>query len=184
MPTPSTLWSDIFGDARPVEIEIGPGLGDVLMAFAAAAPERGFFGIERSYGLADAIMARATTAGLTNVRAVGGDAREIVAHYVPPGSVHAYHVYFPDPWPKRRHHRRKLFHPEFVAALLRTLEPGGLLYLATDLSPLLDEMHRALSPSPFTRADDVPPRARPTTHFERRYGRAGTFASVWRSPRG
>ena len=136
-PVPS-LWRVVFGDDRPVEVEIGPGRGDVLLAFAARQPDRGFFGIERSTGVADAIVARAAALGLHNVRAVGGDARCIVERLVPAASVAAYHIYFPDPWWKRRHFRRRLFTPAFVAALARTLIPGGRLFTATDVDEVFE----------------------------------------------
>ncbi|HLY38770.1 MAG TPA: tRNA (guanosine(46)-N7)-methyltransferase TrmB, partial [Candidatus Binatia bacterium] len=118
-------WSGVFGNDRPVEVEIGPGRGDVLLAFAAASLGRNFFGIERTGGAAAAIAARAAARGLANVRVVAGDARCIVAELVPDGSVAAYHVYFPDPWPKTRHRKRRLASAGFAAALARTLAPGG-----------------------------------------------------------
>lgn len=184
MPDSVPLWRAVFGDDRPVEIEIGPGRGDVLLAFGRQHPERGFFGIERCAGFAEGIMERVAKAGVPNVRAVGGDARCIVADYVPPASVEAYHVYFPDPWHKRRHFHRKLFQPGFGELLRRTLKPNGLLFLATDLAHLAAEMERAVARSGFVRADDVPLRDRPQTKFERKYAGAGTYASVWRSPAG
>ena len=182
MAPPHPLWRAVFGDDRPVEVEIGPGRGDVLLAFAAAHPERGFFGIERCASFADAISRRAADAGCTNVRAVGGDARWIISCWVPATSVAAYHLYFPDPWPKRRHFPRRMLHGHFGAALLRTLQPGGLLYLATDLPELLAYMDAAAARSGFSTAADVLPRARPPTRYERKYARQGTFTSVWRRP--
>jgi tRNA (guanine-N7-)-methyltransferase len=177
-------WHSVFGDDRPVEVEIGPGRGDVLLAFGRAHPERGFFGIERNAVFADRILDRVRDAGLENIQAVGGDARAIISELVPADSVAAYHLYFPDPWPKRRHFPRRMLHGDFAATLLRTLQPNGLLYLATDLPELLDYMDQAVVRCGFVSAPDAPVRARPQTRFERRYAHQGTFASVWRRPPG
>ena len=175
-------WRAVFGNDRPVEVEIGPGRGDVLLAFAHADPDRNFFGIERCTAFSDRISERLATAGLDNARAVGGDARWIISRLVPANSVAAYHIYFPDPWPKRRHYPRRILHGTFAAVLLRTLHPGGLLYLATDLPELLVVMDRAAAESGFVRVPDVAPRERPRTKFERKYAQQGTCASVWGRP--
>jgi tRNA (guanine-N7-)-methyltransferase len=182
-PPPPPLWRVVFGDDRPVEVEIGPGRGDVLLAYAAAAPERGFFGIERRGGQADAIVARAGRLGLTNVRAVGGDARCILARLVPAGSVAAYHIYFPDPWPKTRHRHRRLFDLAFVGALVRTLAPGGLVHVASDLSAVVARAGDALAAGGLihVRGATMPP-GRPTTRFERKYAEAGTYYARFTRP--
>jgi len=175
VPAPTTLWRTLFGDDRPVEIEIGPGRGDVLLAYAAAAPERGFFGIERRAGQAEAIVARAARLGLANVRAVGGDARWILERVVPAGSVAVHHIYFPDPWPKTRHRERRLFEPRFIRALLRTLQPGGQVHIASDLPGLVADAARGLwSAGLREECGAAPPAARPTTRFERKYAAGGT----------
>jgi len=167
-------WSAIFGNDGPVEVEIGPGRGDVLLAFAAAAPGRNFFGIEHAGGAAAALAARAAARGLANVRVVAGDARYIVTELVPDASVAAYHVYFPDPWPKTRHRKRRLASAGFAAALARTLAPGGTVDVASDLGALVEafaaELERAaLVRVPGARAE------RPTTVFERKYAGDGTY---------
>jgi tRNA (guanine-N7-)-methyltransferase len=167
-------WEAVFGDARPVEVEIGPGRGDVLYAAAAAAPERNFFAIEHLLRAAESLQRGAVRRGLGNVRVLGADARCVIARLVPDASVSAYHIYFPDPWPKRRHHRRRLVSPDFAPHLRRTLVPGGTLTLATDLPDLLKAYARALTGAGFLRLAGGPPPARPTTHFERRYATGGT----------
>jgi len=131
-------WSGLFGNDRPVEVEIGPGRGDVLLAFAEASPARNFFGIERTGGAAAAIVARAAKHGLANVRVVAGDARCIVAQLVSDDSVAAYHVYFPDPWPKTRHRKRRLVTAAFAAALARTLAPRGTVDVASDVRAVVE----------------------------------------------
>jgi tRNA G46 methylase TrmB len=155
-----TAWRAVFGNAHAVEVEIGPGLGDVLLAYAASAPGTNFFGIEHRPGAADAILRRAARLGLRNVRAVTGDARCIVAHLVPDASVSAYHVYFPDPWPKRRHHRKRRLSGQATAAADAFVRAG---------------LERVPNP--------VPPPGRPITLFERKYACAGTHYARLLRPR-
>jgi len=168
-------WSDVFGNDAPVEVEIGPGRGEMLLAYAAASPAVNFFAIERSAGRAAAIDAKATALGLRNVRVLAGDARCIVAHAIADGSVRAYHVYFPDPWPKRRHHHRRLAHGALAEHLARTLAPDGVLHVASDLPELVDELARRLVRAGLVRDPGATAAVdRPTTSFERRYAIAGT----------
>lgn len=170
-----TAWLEVFGNTHAVEVEIGPGLGDVLLAYAAAAPATNFFGIEHRPGAVEAIMRRAARRGLGNVRAVSGDARCIVAQLVPHTSVSAYHVYFPDPWPKRRHHRRRIAGTDMAAAMRRTLVAGGVVHVASDLRPVVEDLCDALVRAGLERVPDpVPPPGRPVTLFERKYARGGT----------
>lgn len=169
-------WSDVFGAARPVEVEIGPGRGETFLAAAAARPATNFFGIERVTGAAEQIQATAAAHDLVNVRVVAGDARCIVVHLVPDDSVTAYHIYFPDPWPKTRHRHRRLATPAFGAALARTLVPGGTVHVLSDLRPLVETFVATLTRAGLVRPPDVsPPRDRPLTRFERKYATAGTF---------
>jgi tRNA (guanine-N7-)-methyltransferase len=179
------FWRAIFAADRPVEIELGPGRGEVLLAMAAARPAVSFLGIERGAGQASALEAKITAAGLTNVRIVAGDARCIVATLVPDESVAAFHVYFPDPWPKRRHHRRRLFYDrEFAHHVARTLAAGGLVHVATDLRLVLEDACRQLGAAGLDQDSGTAPPLRPTTKFERRYASAGThYACFRRRPR-
>src|SRR5438034_10319617 len=93
-------WSQVFGNDRPVEVEIGPGRGELLLAYAAAAPSSNFFAIERAARAAAAIMEKVAARRLANLRLVAGDARCIIARLAPDASVAAYQAYFPAPWPK------------------------------------------------------------------------------------
>jgi tRNA (guanine-N7-)-methyltransferase len=168
-------WSTVFGDDRPVEVEIGPGRGDTLLAFAAARPATNFFAIERAARAAEAIAARATGCGLANVRVVAGDARCIVERFVADASVAAYHLYFPDPWPKTRHRDRRLSTASFARALARTLVPGGAVHVASDLRGVVDALVARLVSSGLAPVPDAaPPPGRPITKFERKYATGGT----------
>jgi tRNA (guanine-N7-)-methyltransferase len=168
-------WSAVFGNDRRVEVEIGPGRGELLLALAAGAPSSNFFAVERSAGAAAAIMARAAQRGVPNVRVIAGDARCVVGRLVPDGSVAAYHLYFPDPWPKTRHRERRLASETFARDLARTLAPGGEVDVASDVRPLVDGFAALLTSAGLAREPGArPPAGRPTTSFERRYARDGT----------
>ena len=177
-------WRAVFGDDRPVEVEIGPGRGDVLLALAAAHPEHNFFGIDRRGGAADTIVATACARGLTNVRVIGADARCVVARLVPPASVAAYHVYFPDPWPKTGHRHRRLVSDAFARALATTLVPGGAVHVASDLSTVVDDVAARLAAAALVHVTDAsPPAARPVSAFERKYARERTYYARFVRPR-
>lgn len=164
-----------------MEFEIGPGRGEILLAWARAQAEHNFFAVEHANGMAAELARRAAVRGLHNVRVIGGDARCVVRHLVPDASVAAYHIYFPDPWPKTRHRRRRLFTDRgFAPALHRTLRPDGRLHVASDLPALHAVMCAALADAGFVRDDTAPPRARPTTKFERKYATAGTWYACFR----
>jgi tRNA (guanine-N7-)-methyltransferase len=175
-------WVAVFGDDRAVEVEVGPGRGDVLLGAAAAAPGVNFFAIERRGAAAAAIRAAAARRGLDNVRVVAGDARCVIARLVPDASVTAYHIYFPDPWPKNRHRRRRLATDEFAGDLARTLAPTGTLHVASDLSGVVEEFATRLARAGLRHEPSASPPSRPMTAFERRYARAGTHYARWRRP--
>ncbi len=177
----SALWLQLFGNPQPVEIEIGPGRGDVLLAFAAARPDTNFFGIERVAPLAAGIEAIAAARGLANLRVVAGDARCIVAHLIPDASVQAYHVYFPDPWPKTRHRARRLFHGDTLArGIVRTLVHGGTVHLASDLPSLVSSMRAALEAQGMQPEPPAVPLGWPGSKYEQRYAREGTYRATLR----
>ena len=122
----------LFGRRAPVELEIGTGKGRFLMESAAARPERDFLGLEIEREYAILVRERAGRRRLTNLRVEGLDGKEFVKRRLEPAALAAMHVYFPDPWPKKRHHKRRLFDAAFAAAAARALEPGGLLRVASD----------------------------------------------------
>jgi tRNA (guanine-N(7)-)-methyltransferase len=133
LPAGAAFWCELFGRDAPVEIEIGSGDGRFLAGYGARFPERNLFGIERSPAKSRRLAHRLVRLALPNVRMVRADATCVVASLVPRASVTAYHVYFPDPWPKRGHAARRIFTPSFVTGLARTLVPGGRVFLATDV---------------------------------------------------
>ncbi len=122
----------IFGNSRPVEIEIGSGKGNFLLRHAKDRPEINLLGIEWLTGYAAYAADRAGRAGLVNVRLLCADAGEVFAKSLACESVQRVHIYFPDPWPKRKHHRRRLIQPVFVRNLRRTLRKGGTVHIVTD----------------------------------------------------
>lgn len=122
----------LFGRHAPLEVEVGAGRGDFLLAYAATRPDHDFLGVERKLVYLRRGVNKLRRAGLTNVRLLNVEARNLLAHYFEPGSVHAVHIYFPDPWPKARHLKRRIVNPETLASIVRVLEPGGFLHLRTD----------------------------------------------------
>ncbi len=161
-----------FGRVAPVILEIGFGMGETTAAIAAAHPERDFLGLEVHGPGVGALLNRVDAAGLTNVRVIQHDAVDVVAHMIPPASLAGIHVYFPDPWPKKRHHKRRLLQPSFVHALAQRLAPGGYLHAATDWDDYAQEILATLSAEPML-ANTVPdfaprPAWRPLTKFEAR----------------
>ena len=165
----SALWRFVFGNDRRVEVEIGPGTGTFLLAAAARDPETNFLGLEHSHSRAFHLAAAIEEQGLRNARVIAADASCIVASVLPAESVDVYHIYFPDPWWKRRHHRRRLFTPTFAAALAQTLVAGGRIYVATDVDDVFSLALKMLSPcAGLIRDGDRPPPRPGVTVFERK----------------
>jgi tRNA (guanine-N7-)-methyltransferase len=161
-----------FGRSAPVILEIGFGMGETTAAIAAAHPERNFLGLEVHGPGVGALLNRVDAAGLTNVRVIQHDAVDVVAHMIPAASLAGIHIYFPDPWPKKRHHKRRLLQPGFVHALAQRLAPDGYLHAATDWDDYAQEILATLSSEPLL-ANTVlafapRPAWRPLTKFEAR----------------
>ena len=144
---PTLDWRGIFGDDQPVEIELGIGKGRFMLDAAERLAEVNFVGVEWAAKYLRLARHRAVRRKLDNVRFVRTDAREFVEFFVPATSVQAYHLYFPDPWPKKRHHKRRLFNEEFLREVERTLDQGGQLWLATDFADYFDVMLEVLEMS-------------------------------------
>jgi tRNA (guanine-N7-)-methyltransferase len=166
-------YENAFGRSAPLTIEIGFGMGVATIEIAAAAPEKNFLGIEvHPPGVAN-MLRLLDEQQLTNVRVMDDDAVEILKTMIAPGSVDAIHIYFPDPWHKARHHKRRMIQPEFTALLASRLKPGGYVHLATDWEPYAHWMLEVLSAEPAlhnTSAGfcETKPAWRPTTKFETR----------------
>ena len=122
----------LFGREAPVILEIGFGNGESLASSAAAHPETNYLGIEVHRPGAGSLLRRLATEELDNVRVMLGDAKDILADRIPVASLSAVQLFFPDPWPKKRHHKRRLVQPDFAALVTSRLKPGGDWHLATD----------------------------------------------------
>ncbi len=138
-------FGSIFGNTRIVEIEIGTGKGTFLLARAKARPEVNFLGIEWARSYAAYSAGRFHRSGLTNIRILHSDATDIIPRCVPDESIWRVHIFFPDPWPKRRHHRRRSIQVEFINQLRRVLKIGGQLIIVTDHLEYFQHIGRVLA---------------------------------------
>ena len=130
--TESLNWAEIFPRSAPIEIDLGCGDGAFLTAMAQSHPEHNFLGIERLLGRVSKVCRKVAREDLKNARVLRIDAAYAVEHLIPPESVTAFHLLFPDPWPKRRHHHRRAFTTKFLSCVHRALIAGGLFHVATD----------------------------------------------------
>ncbi len=175
-------WPAAFARAdAPRILEIGFGMGDGTAYIAKLRPEDDFLGVEVHEPGVGALLKRIGETPLSNVRIIAHDAVEVVQHMLPEGSLDGVHVFFPDPWHKKRHHKRRLLQPPFVALLASRLKPGGYLHCATDWQEYAEQMLEVLGGEPTlenTAADYAPrPDYRPVTKFENRGLRLGH--GVW-----
>ena len=169
-------WEAVFGRKAPVEVEIGIGKGRFLLAAAQARPEVDHLGVEWANEFLRIAEERALKRGLENVRFVRVDARELVARAFPPSSVRALYVFYPDPWPKKRHHKRRFFQPATLDAVSRLLESDARLHVATDhdeywsnIEPLVDS-HPSFERLPDFGGEGFPgDPSQPLTNFEAKY---------------
>lgn len=168
-------WLEVFGNDRPVELEVGSGKGLFLVNAATARPDHNFLGIELAKKYAYKSAERIAKLSLTNVRVYPGDGCQLLAEFVPEGSLAAVHVYFPDPWWKRRHKKRRVFTESFVASVQRGLRTGGELQLATDVEEYFTVMRHLVSQFDQFVEQPLPEPQEPThgfdylTNFERKY---------------
>lgn len=166
----------LFGRYGPMHIEIGSGKGTFLVNQAAAQPQVNFLGIEWARKYYRSTVDRIGRRGLTNVRVIRADAPVFLRDFIPAGTVDCFHIYFPDPWPKKRHHKRRLLQSSNLETLIRCLKPGGQIRIATDheeyfqqiqdvtkaCSPLLEEIE--FEPPAGARDGE-----RTGTNYERKY---------------
>jgi tRNA (guanine-N7-)-methyltransferase len=183
-------WSEVFSNTQPVEIEVGFGKGLFLLTATAARPDINFLGVEivRKYQLFAAT--RLIKHGRRNVKLACADARAFLRDRVAHGSIQAIHVYFPDPWWKKRHQKRRLFTADFAAACEQALQPGGILHLATDVADYQDMAQKLLAEHTKLRPLPPPEEKAPAhdldylTNFERKFRKAGKaiYRGDWQRP--
>jgi len=172
----------VFGRRAPVLLEIGFGMGEATAQVAATHPAQDLLGVEVHAPGVGALLKRIGEQGLGNVRIVQHDAVEVLQHMIPAASLAGVHVWFPDPWHKKRHHKRRLIQPGLVALLADRIAPGGYLHCATDWQPYAVQMLEVLAAEPRlvnTAGHGYAPRPdwRPQTKFESRGLRLGH--GVW-----
>ncbi len=170
-----------FGRSAPLVLEIGFGMGEATAHIAQLRPGDDFLCCEVHEPGVGALLKRIGELGLTNVRIVQHDAVQVLEHMLAPASLAGVHLFFPDPWHKKRHHKRRLIQPPLVALLASRLAPGGYLHCATDWQPYAEQMLQVLSAEPLlaNTADSYAPKPgyRPLTKFENRGLRLGH--GVW-----
>ncbi len=173
----------LFGRNAPRTLEIGFGNGESLAAMAEAAPEQDFLGVEVHRPGVGHLLLRIEALGLENVRVISHDAVEVLEHHIPDRSLDRVLLFFPDPWPKKRHHKRRILQPAFVELVARKLRPGGIFHMATDweeyAQQMLETMEAAAGFENVAGPGRFSPRPadRPATKFERRGERLGH--GVW-----
>ncbi len=162
----------LFGRAAPRILEIGFGMGETTAAIAQEHPENDYLGIEVHTPGVGSLLKRIADLRLENLRIIQHDAVEVVEHMIAPAALAGVHVFFPDPWPKKRHHKRRLIQPAFVALLASRMKPGACVHTCTDWEEYAERMLEVLSAEPALRNTASGyanrPEARPETKFERR----------------
>ena len=172
-------WTEIFDNDHPVEIDVGSGRGMHLVSAGTANPDRNFLGIEVDYREGRRAARRLQKRSLDNVRVLGADVHAVFRNYITPASVAAIHVYFPDPWWKRKHRRRRVFSDQFADECARLLQPGGLLHSWTDVEEYFGVISALMDNHPGFRTLPSPVESAPAhdldyrTSFERRKRKDG-----------
>ncbi len=183
IPYAATLLDDQLGFDRsaPKILEIGFGMGETTAAIAANHPQHDYLGIEVHTPGVGALLIRIEALGLTNVRIIQHDAVEVLESMIPTGALDGVHVFFPDPWPKKRHHKRRLLQARTVTLICNRLRPGGYLHVATDWEDYATQILDVLTAEPLlkntTHGFAERPMSRPITKFEQRGNRLGH--GVW-----
>lgn len=181
-------FSRLFGRGGAVHIEVGSGKGTFLVSQAQQRPELNFLGIERARKYYRWAVDRLGRRGLKNVRVIRTDAASFLRDYVGDGQVACFHIYFSDPWPKRRHHKRRFFCPSNVEELIRCLGPGGIIKIATDdaeyfgvISEIMAANKMYLTPTEFVRPAGAQDGEWTGTNFERKYRKQARriYAAAW-----
>ena len=176
-------WPEVFGTAQPVVVDLGCGKGNFLLWLAGANPGMNYLGVDRLLIRLRKVDKKIQRAQLKNVRLLRIEASYLVTRLIPDSSICAYFIFFPDPWPKRRHHSRRLINPGFVAELNRSLEPGGEINIATDHEDYFRHIENVMETAGSF--EDLPPLTFPEdarTEFETEFLKAGhsVYRMRWR----
>lgn len=171
----------LFGRSAPLIVEIGSGMGETSVAIAQARPDNDYIAIEVHLPGVGSLLKAIGETGLTNLRVIRHDAVDVLQQMIPDTSLAGLHVFFPDPWPKKRHNKRRLIQPPLVALAAKKLAPGGYIHLATDWEPYAEHMLEVLSAEPLLENAEKKsdsgfaprPAYRPETKFETRGLRLG-----------
>jgi tRNA (guanine-N7-)-methyltransferase len=164
----------LFPRVQPLEVELGCGDATFLVEYAAMHPERNFLGIERLLGRIRKLDKKGRRLGLTNLRGIRIECGYFLQYLLPPGSVSVFHIYFPDPWPKKKHRRNRLIQPRFPALAHAALVPGGRVYLRTDDPDYFAQMREVFAAAPVFRPVETPPELLALqTDFEREFRARG-----------
>jgi tRNA (guanine-N7-)-methyltransferase len=166
--------AQLFPQAQPLEVELGSGDSSFLAELARRQPERNFIGVERLLGRIRKLDRKGRRAGLTNLRGVRIECAYFLEYLLPRHSAAALHVYFPDPWPKRKHRRYRLINERFPAVARQALVPGGVVYLRTDDQDYFEQMVNVFAASaPFQKVETPPDLCALLTDFERDFHAQG-----------
>ena len=174
----------LFPVAQPLEVELGSGDGSFLVEYSQRHPEHNFIGVERLLGRIRKLARKATRAGLTNVRAVRIESSYFLEFLLPPHLAVALHIYFPDPWPKRKHRRFRLVNERFPVLAHRVLAPGGTIYFRTDDRDYFTQIQAVFSGSSSFVPTDTPEELLSlSTDFEQDFQARGieTLRAAWRA---
>ena len=157
----------IFPDKQRIIMEIGTGMGEATAGIARAFPDDGFFAVELHKPGLGALLAKMDEYGLTNLRLIEEDARVLLDHFFPKASLDVVHLYFPDPWPKKKHWKRRIVQDDFIATIAAALKPGGYIHIATDWVPYAEWIEEKFGASELFTGGVIPkPEFRPLTRFE------------------
>jgi tRNA (guanine-N7-)-methyltransferase len=162
----------VFGRTAPLVLEIGSGMGETTARIARERPDTDFIAVEVHGPGVGSLLKLIERERLTNLRVVRHDALEVLQHMIADGALAGIHLFFPDPWPKKRHHKRRLVQPAFAALAARKLAPGGILHAATDWQDYASQIVEVLAAEPGLRRENDNP-MRPATKFELRGLRLG-----------
>lgn len=164
----------LFPATQPLEVELGSGDGSFLVSYARAHPERNFIGVERLLGRLRKLARKGHQAGLQNLRAIRIESAYFLEYLLPRHSVSALHIYFPDPWPKRKHRRHRLINERFPLLASQALEPAGKVWLRTDDADYFAQMLAVFAASPLFQPVSTPSElSTVVTDFERGFSAKG-----------